>query len=70
MMKRMKQLSFEEKQKPVSPQFPEEKAERNVVGVYPVMKAAGKVNRELFITCHSTRTKARSMKLGDWFKER
>lgn len=48
----------------------EEKAERNVVGVYCVIKAAGKVNRELFINSHSTGTKASSMKLvGDWFNK-
>lgn len=66
----MKQLSFEETQKPDSPQFPEEKAERDVVGVYPVMKAAEKVNGELFINSHRARTKARSMKLvGDWLNK-
>lgn len=69
MMKRMKQLSFGRTQKPRSPEFPEEKAEKNVVGVYLVIKSAGDVNRELFISSHSSRTKVCSMKLvGDWFK--
>ena len=62
----MKQLSFEETQKPENPWFPEKKAEGDVVGTYPVVKTAAKVNRELFINSHSARAKAHSVRLvGD-----
>lgn len=50
-------------QKPGSSEFLEEKAEKNVVGIYLVIKSAGNVNRELFINSHSSRTKVHSMKL-------
>lgn len=68
-MMRRKQLSFEETQIPESPQFLDEKAEKNVIGIYSVGKVAGNVNRELFMNSHSARTKACSMKLvGNGFK--
>lgn len=70
MMEKKKRNSyFVRTQNPLSPQFPEEKAEGNVVGVPPVTKAAEKVNIELSVISHNARTKARSMKLvRDWFK--